>query len=145
MAWACSGRAMRCTGSARPVRDSSSLAVAQRGEGPKVFRWRGAWWMIEDLWHGLGVFRSGDALHWQRQAGTRLEQPGRGPAWRRPEGVPLAWRVVDDRGSLAWPGRVQVGRCAALAAPGRYATRAAWPWPSVAKARRCSAGVARGG
>jgi hypothetical protein len=55
------------------------LAVAQRGEGPKVFHWRGAWWMIEDLWHGLGVFRSSDALHWQRQASTLLEQPGLGP------------------------------------------------------------------
>jgi hypothetical protein len=55
------------------------LAVAQRGEGPKVFRWRGAWWMIEDLWHGLGVFRSDDALHWRRQPATLLEQPGQGP------------------------------------------------------------------
>jgi hypothetical protein len=54
-------------------------AVAQRGEGPKVFRWRGAWWMIEDLWHGLGVFRSSDALHWQAQKNTLLEQPGQGP------------------------------------------------------------------
>lgn len=54
-------------------------AVAQRGEGPKIFRWRGSWWMIEDLWQGLGVFRSSDALHWQRQPGTLLEQPGHGP------------------------------------------------------------------
>jgi sucrose-6-phosphate hydrolase SacC (GH32 family) len=54
------------------------LAVAQRGEGPKVFRWRGSWWMILDLWHGLGVFKSDDALHWTRQPGTLLEQPGKG-------------------------------------------------------------------
>ena len=54
------------------------LAVAQRGEGPKVFRWRGAWWMIVDVWHGLAVFRSDDALGWRAQAGTLLEAPGRG-------------------------------------------------------------------
>lgn len=54
------------------------LAVAQRGEGPKVFRWRGAWWMIVDVWHGLAVFRSDDALHWRAQGGTLLEAPGRG-------------------------------------------------------------------
>jgi hypothetical protein len=53
-------------------------ALAQRGEGPKVFRWRGAWWMIIDLWHGLGVYRSPDAQTWTRQDATLLEQPGRG-------------------------------------------------------------------
>jgi hypothetical protein len=55
------------------------LAIAERGEGPKVFRWRGAWWMIVDLWHGLAVFRSDDALTWKKQDATLLEQPGKGP------------------------------------------------------------------
>jgi hypothetical protein len=55
------------------------LAVAQRGEGPKVFRWHGAWWMIVDVWHGLAVFRSSDALTWHKQETTLLEQPGHGP------------------------------------------------------------------
>ena len=54
------------------------LALAQRGEGPKVFRWRGAWWMIVDLWRGLGVYRSSDALHWTAQPSVLLDQPGRG-------------------------------------------------------------------
>ncbi|WP_198118265.1 family 43 glycosylhydrolase [Massilia rhizosphaerae] len=54
------------------------LAVAQRGEGPKVFRWHDAWWMIVDVWHGLAVFRSDDALTWKKQAATLLEQPGHG-------------------------------------------------------------------
>jgi hypothetical protein len=53
-------------------------AVAQRGEGPKVFRWHGSWWMIMDLWHGLGVFKSADAKTWTRQPDTLLEQPGKG-------------------------------------------------------------------
>jgi len=54
------------------------LALAQRGEGPKVFRWRGAWWMIVDLWRGLGVYRSQDALHWTAQPSVILDQPGQG-------------------------------------------------------------------
>jgi hypothetical protein len=53
-------------------------ALAQRGEGPKVFHWRGAWWMVIDLWRGLGVYRSLDAQTWTRQDATLLEQPGRG-------------------------------------------------------------------
>lgn len=48
------------------------------GEGPKVFRWRGAFWMVVDLWHGLGVYRSDDALTWQRVPGNLLETPGGG-------------------------------------------------------------------
>lgn len=37
-------------------------------EGPNVFRWRGAYWMITDPWHGLGVYRSDDLQNWARQA-----------------------------------------------------------------------------
>ena len=55
------------------------LAVAQRGEGPKVFRWRGSWWMIIDLWRGLAVYRSQDALHWTQQQPVLLAEPGKGP------------------------------------------------------------------
>jgi beta-xylosidase len=52
----------------------------QGGEGPQVFRWRGAYWMITDVWRGLAVYRSDDALKWTRQSGANLlEQPGRGP------------------------------------------------------------------
>ncbi|MFC5460346.1 hypothetical protein [Massilia niabensis] len=50
----------------------------QAGEGPKVFQWRGAWWMITDVWRGLAVYRSPDAVTWARQAGNLLEQPGQG-------------------------------------------------------------------
>jgi hypothetical protein len=51
----------------------------QAGEGPKVFRWREAYWMITDVWRGLAVYRSDDALQWRRQAGNLLETPGKGP------------------------------------------------------------------
>jgi hypothetical protein len=54
-------------------------ALAQRGEGPKVFRWRDSWWMIIDLWRGLGVYRSQDAVHWTAQPSTLLSEPGLGP------------------------------------------------------------------
>jgi hypothetical protein len=37
-------------------------------EGPNVFRWRGAYWMITDPWHGLGVYQSEDLEHWTRKA-----------------------------------------------------------------------------
>jgi hypothetical protein len=50
----------------------------QSGEGPKVFWWQGAYWMITDVWRGLAVYRSEDTLHWTRQAGGNLlQQPGR--------------------------------------------------------------------
>ncbi len=36
-------------------------------EGPNVFFWRGSYWMMTDPWQGLGVYRSADAQHWERQ------------------------------------------------------------------------------
>jgi GH43 family beta-xylosidase len=50
----------------------------QPGEGPKAFQWRGKWWMITDVWRGLGVYRSDDAVNWTRQPTNLLEQPGKG-------------------------------------------------------------------
>lgn len=48
------------------------------GEGPKVFQWRGSYWMVVDLWRGLGVYRSDDATNWQVQQGQLLGEPGEG-------------------------------------------------------------------
>jgi hypothetical protein len=40
-------------------------AISDRnGEGPKVFHWKGHYWMIADVWKGLGVWRSDDCLNW---------------------------------------------------------------------------------
>jgi hypothetical protein len=55
------------------------VVADQAGEGPKVFLWRGAWWMITDVWRGLAVYRSTDALNWTRQPANLLQQPGHGP------------------------------------------------------------------
>ncbi len=44
-------------------------AVSDRnGEGPKVFRWKEHYWMIADVWKGLGVWRSDNCLDWKPQA-----------------------------------------------------------------------------
>ena len=57
-----------------PVGDKPVVDVA--AEGPKVFRWKGAWWLIADAWKGLIVLRSDDARTWTPQAARLLEQPG---------------------------------------------------------------------
>lgn len=53
-------------------------AINNRGEGPKVFRWKGKFWMIFDPWKGLGIYRSDDAINWETQPYNLLETPGKG-------------------------------------------------------------------
>ena len=38
--------------------DKGKAVNDKPGEGPKVFRWKGKYWMIVDQWKGLGVYRS---------------------------------------------------------------------------------------
>lgn len=60
-------------------RDGEKIVGDRPGEGPKVFRWKGFYWMITDVWSGLGVYRSTDALQWERQPGENLlATPGSG-------------------------------------------------------------------
>lgn len=55
-------------------------AMGERpGEGPKVFRWKNRYWMIVDVWQGLGVYYSDDCVTWTRQVKNLLEEPGKGP------------------------------------------------------------------
>lgn len=57
-----------------------AAGVGERpGEGPFVFHWRDTHWMLVDLWHGLGVYRSDDMLYWAAQDGDLLDHPGQGP------------------------------------------------------------------
>jgi hypothetical protein len=59
--------------------DRGKAVGDQSGEGPKVFRWHGSYWMITDVWRGLAVYRSDDALNWARQpGGNLLQEPGEG-------------------------------------------------------------------
>ncbi|KHJ39278.1 beta-xylosidase [Pedobacter glucosidilyticus] len=53
-------------------------ALATRGEGPKVFKWKDKYWMVVDMWRGLGIYASTDLLNWKKQAKNILEQPGTG-------------------------------------------------------------------
>jgi hypothetical protein len=48
------------------------------GEGPKVFSWKGKYWMIVDNWAGLGVYSSDDMTNWKRQEERLVEKPGKG-------------------------------------------------------------------
>lgn len=52
-------------------------AIAARGEGPKVFQWKGQYWMIIDVWKGLELYSSTDLLTWKKQEQRILEQPGK--------------------------------------------------------------------
>ena len=49
------------------------------GEGPKVFQWQGKYWMVVDVWSGLGIYHSDDLLNWKRQQKNLVEEPGTGP------------------------------------------------------------------
>ncbi|WP_205702905.1 family 43 glycosylhydrolase [Botryobacter ruber] len=58
--------------------EDKGKALAARGEGPKVFRWKDRYWMIIDMWKGLGVFYSDDLLNWTAQDERLVELPGTG-------------------------------------------------------------------
>lgn len=78
------------------------------GEGPFVFQWKGRWWMLVDLWKGLGVYHSDDLLHWSVQHGDLLGTPGTGVDDRVNGGHP-AVVVSNGRAYLFYfthPGRV---------------------------------------
>ena len=49
------------------------------GEGPYVWQWRGAYYMVVDIWKGCAIYRSMDANRWTRQRDAILTEPGHGP------------------------------------------------------------------
>ncbi|SDC10541.1 family 43 glycosylhydrolase [Niabella drilacis] len=53
-------------------------AIATRGEGPKVFYWKGKYFMTVDAWKGMEVFSGNDLLTWKKQEHRILENPGKG-------------------------------------------------------------------
>lgn len=56
----------------------ASMQGLQSGEGPQVFLWGKWYWMVVDVWDGLAIYRSEDALHWTRQEQNILQQAGQG-------------------------------------------------------------------
>ncbi|MEO1235733.1 MAG: hypothetical protein AAFX76_02975 [Planctomycetota bacterium] len=60
-------------------RDRGRAFEGPPSEGPVAFEWRGSYWMLVDEWKGLAVYRSNDAVLWERQEGPRLlAEPGAG-------------------------------------------------------------------
>jgi len=90
-------------------KDQGKAVGDQAGEGPKVFRWKGFYWMLDDVWDGLGVYRSDDASGWERIPGNLLKEPGTGNDDRVKGGHP----DVVVNGDRAWlfyfvhPGRTE--------------------------------------
>ncbi|TRZ45047.1 exo-alpha-sialidase [Robertkochia solimangrovi] len=58
--------------------NKSKKAVAERGEGPVVFHWKGKYRMICDSWRGLSVYSSDDLSTWSKQENNILKEPGKG-------------------------------------------------------------------
>nr|WP_221774584.1 family 43 glycosylhydrolase [Pelagicoccus albus] len=80
--------------------DKTKVIGDKSGEGPKVFRWKDSYWMVTDVWQGLAVYRSDDALSWTRQGGDNLlEFPGKGEDDRVKGGHPDVV-VQNDRAYL---------------------------------------------
>ena len=80
-------------------------------EGPVVFRWKGAYWMITDPTYdeytGLDVFRSEDLAHWVYN-NTILDRPGMRPD-DIDQGRHADVQVVDGKAIILYfthPGRV---------------------------------------
>ena len=59
-------------------RGKASGVGERPGEGPYVFQWHEHFWMLIDIWQGLGVYRSDDLLHWTAQSDNLLGRPGKG-------------------------------------------------------------------
>ncbi|HEX9200576.1 MAG TPA: carboxypeptidase regulatory-like domain-containing protein, partial [Acidobacteriaceae bacterium] len=62
---------------------AKGTAVTTRGEGPVVFQWHFSYWLINDSWAGLGVFKSADLTTWTRQPDNLLREPGTQPTDRQ--------------------------------------------------------------
>lgn len=58
--------------------DKGKAVGDQAGEGPNIFEWKGHYWMVTDVWDGLGLYRSDDLLDWERIPGNLLQEPGMG-------------------------------------------------------------------
>lgn len=85
------------------------LALKERGEGPKVFRWHDRYWMIIDKWKGLAVYSSSDLKQWQPQEERLVELPGKGSEDQAIGGHPDVV-VQGDRAYLFYfthPGRTE--------------------------------------
>jgi hypothetical protein len=87
-------------------RDAVPAIAGGAQEGPKVFRFKDHYWMITDEWKGQRVYRSDDALKWERQ-GLILDVPGTRPQ-DTPQGAHADVVVAGGRAYIIYfthPGR----------------------------------------
>lgn len=87
-------------------RDTTPAIAGGAQEGPKVFRFKNHYWMLADEWHGQRIYRSGDALKWEKQ-GLILDKPGTRPQ-DTPEGAHADVVVTGDKAYIVYfthPGR----------------------------------------
>jgi hypothetical protein len=75
------------------------IATTNHGEGPVVFQWHGAYWLINDPHAGLAVFRSTDLTTWHQQPDNILREPGTQPT---DHAVGSHADVVVDATGRAW-------------------------------------------
>jgi hypothetical protein len=75
------------------------IATTNHGEGPVVFQWHGAYWLINDPHTGLAVFRSDDLTAWKQQPDNLLRTPGTQPTDRA---IGNHADVVVDGSGRAW-------------------------------------------
>jgi hypothetical protein len=75
------------------------IATTNHGEGPVVFQWHGAYWLINDPHTGLAVFRSDDLTAWKQQPDNLLRVPGTQPTDRA---IGNHADVVVDGSGRAW-------------------------------------------
>tara|TARA_R110000868_G_scaffold82268_3_gene232413 strand:+ start:12340 stop:13359 length:1020 start_codon:yes stop_codon:yes gene_type:complete len=75
-------------------------------EGPKIFEYKGYYWMLADEWHGMRVYRSKDLENWEKQ-GLILDK-----ASKRKDDSPMGAHgdvlVFDDKAYIFYfthPGR----------------------------------------
>jgi hypothetical protein len=76
-------------------------------EGPKVFKFKGSYWMITDQWAGMGVYRSDDLDNWIKQPAPILDHGSSRPD-DRPSGAHGDVVVAGDRAYIFYfthPGR----------------------------------------
>jgi hypothetical protein len=53
-----------------------NAVTEHNGEGPKVFHWKGKYWLVADIWAGQGVWCSDDCQNWKLQEQRLLGSHG---------------------------------------------------------------------
>ena len=87
--------------------DTTNVAIGgDSHEGPKVFEFKGYYWMLTDEWQGMRIYKTKDLTNWEKQ-GLILDKPG-GRSEDSPSGAHGDVVVVNDKAYVFYfthPGR----------------------------------------